>query len=735
MQRIHPNGLILRSMTFNMREVGLSYIPTNQNAFWKLFNGRSLHQTVKSSVADPQTVNGNKYITSKYVLTPSTPNRQRDAERRSRIERTKSMRQEDDIRRRKMGKAKASLRTSAKNILSNIDKPIYIWDGITLNEMGIQLKLLPKQFMKLIEEKDLIYDQIDYSLYEDEAIEVCTTFNLPYKIFELPSEGRAPHPLSENNIKKYERRPPVVTILGHVDHGKTTLLDALRKSRIADGEAGGITQRIGAFHVKVKDKGDITFIDTPGHAAFSDMRERGAKVTDIVVLVVAADDGVMPQTIESIRFANDSRVPIIVAITKCDRPEADSSKVKEMLMNYGLYSEDLGGETPMVEISAKTGEGLTDLMETVSLLSETLPLPCVKDKAAAGFVIESSQSIKQGITATILTTRGIFSTKDNILSEKAVCRIKSMVDENGKAHKSIGPGYAATITGWKALPSVGDLVLGVSSAKVADKIIIARKNLEVIKSSIAANESQLIEEDQRLRALLLGNKTNLEDLNENENENNENSRPNCNIVLKADALGSLQAFEQCINAVNQKKIDIQIVSSGVGPIHERDVDVAKDSNAILVAFGVNTNGKPVQKLIDRNGIKVFSHQVIYYLLDNIKEHMLSLLPPEQVREEVGSGKVLKTFNVTTEGVKEFVIGCSVGSGLIQKKNGFLSSYRNNELILDNISISSLRHFKNNVEEVKVGNECGIGIGSKELDVQEGDIIKCTVEKFVEATLD
>lgn len=500
----------------------------------------------------------------------------------------------------------------------------------------------------------------------------------------------------EAEADQYEQRtrPPVVTIMGHVDHGKTSLLDHIRRTRVADGEAGGITQHIGAYHVKT-DRGMISFLDTPGHAAFSSMRARGAKVTDIVVLVVAADDGVMPQTVEAIQHARASEVPLVVAVNKIDKPDANADRVMQELTQHEVVPEDWGGDTMVVQVSAKSGQGIDDLLEALLLQAEVLELSAPIEGPARGTIVESELDKGRGPVATVLVQSGTLHRGDVIVSGSEFGRVRAMFDEKGRSVKEAGPSIPVQVLGLSSTPNAGDDVVVVADEKRAREVAELRQERE--------RQSKL--EDQRA--------TSLDQLF---SQMKEGEVQTVNIVIKADVQGSMEALRDSLAKLATDEVKVVIVASGVGGITESDANLALTSNAILLGFNVRADAA-ARRVVEEKGLDLRYYSVIYELIDDVKKALSGLLSPEVLEEIIGLAQVRDVFRSSKFGA---VAGCMVVEGVI-KRNNPIRVLRDNVVVYEG-SLESLRRFKDDVQEVKAGTECGIGVKNYN-DVQAGDQIE------------
>ena len=492
-----------------------------------------------------------------------------------------------------------------------------------------------------------------------------------------------------------EPRPPAITIMGHVDHGKTSLLDYIRASRVASGEAGGITQHIGAYQVKT-DQGLLTFLDTPGHAAFTSMRARGANCTDIVILVVAADDGVKPQTIEAIEHSKAAGVPIIVAVNKIDKEGANVENVKTELTKYEVIPEEWGGENIFVEVSAKEGTGISNLLDSISLLSEVLELKAVAKGSATGIVLESALDKGKGATATVLVQKGCMNTGDNILCGKEFGRIRAMIDQDGKRVNKATPSTPVVVLGLSGAPEVGDEVLSAVNDKKIREIAEFRKTK--IRDTKFESQYQAPTLDNIFNNLKKG------------------EIPTFNILLKTDVQGSSQAICESLLKLNNDEVMVKIISSSAGAINESDIALAEASNAMILGFNVRADSQ-ARKIVAEKKIDLRYYSIIYNLIDDVKAGMSGLLAPETKEEIVGLAEVKDVFKSSAMGA---VAGCQVIEGSVKKGNP-IRVLRDNVVIYEG-ELESLRRHKDDVKEVKLGTECGIAVKNYN-DVKPGDNIE------------
>jgi len=489
-------------------------------------------------------------------------------------------------------------------------------------------------------------------------------------------------------------RPPVITIMGHVDHGKTTLLDYIRTTKVAASEAGGITQHIGAYHVQTE-KGTITFLDTPGHAAFTAMRARGAKLTDIVILVVAADDGVMPQTVEAIQHSKAANVPIVVAVNKMDKQGVDPDRIKNELSNHGLIPEEWGGDTMFVPISAKTGMGVDTLLDSVLVQAEILELKAVANCPARGVVIESRLDRGRGAVMSVLIQQGTLHKGDIILAGFEFGRIRALFDENGQPIDEAGPSIPVEILGLSGVPQAGDDFIVVPDERRAREVAIFRQAKH--------RETKLARQAPKLEDLL-------------QRIESEKNATTLNLVIKADVLGSVEALKQALSELSNVEVKINIISSGIGGINESDVNLAIASKAIIIAFNVRANAE-ARKLMEVNGTDVHYYNIIYDVINQVKKAMSGALAPEIQERIVGMAQVREVFRSSKTGA---IAGCMVTEGIV-KRNFPIRVLRDNVVIFEG-ALESLRRFKDDVGEVRNGMECGIAVKNYN-DIKSGDQIE------------
>lgn len=502
--------------------------------------------------------------------------------------------------------------------------------------------------------------------------------------------------LNEEKGTNFVPRSPVVTVMGHVDHGKTSLLDALRTTRVAEGESGGITQHIGASRIKVSNDKFITFIDTPGHEAFTEMRIRGANITDIVVLVVAADDGIKNQTIEAINHTKAAKVPMIVAINKIDKESADPDRVKQELLQYDVVAEDFGGDTMFVNVSAKNRIGLDKLMEAITLQAEILDLKAPIDCKASGAVIESKMDVQKGVVATVLIQKGILKIGDIVLVGTSYGRVRKMTDDKKNSQEQATPSMAVEILGLNTTPNAGDIFNVVSTEKEARDIISYReRKLRETKGLMTANK-------------------NAESMLQQVKGSNRKILP---IVLKCDVSGSTEAIYNSLIKLNNDEVGVDVIHSAIGSISESDVNLAVASNAIIIAFNVRATST-IKELAKNKGIEIKYYSIIYNIIDEVKSILSGLLKPTTKENIIGEAEIRNVFKISGAGK---VAGCYVTSGEI-RRNLNVKLVRDGIVIFDG-KIKTLKRFKDDVKEVKNNYECGIAIENYD-DIREKDIIEC-----------
>ena len=590
-------------------------------------------------------------------------------------------------------------------------QPIQIGDTITVAEISQQMGRKATELIGFLMRNGVMAN-INQPIDHDTATMVCEHFG-----FEVNSKLVAEEDLLQGSsleeAKKTiesdegaEPRPPVVTVMGHVDHGKTSLLDQIRKTNVAAGEAGGITQRIAGYQVETS-RGLVTFLDTPGHAAFTQMRARGANITDIVILVVAADDGVMPQTREAIDHAKAAQVPIIVAVNKVDKPEANPDRVMQQLADMGLLLEDWGGDVLSQKVSAKTGDGIEALLEQVALQAEIMELKANPEAPSVATVVEGHMHPGRGPVATVLVREGTLGQSDIVVVGESIGRVRAMLADGGKKVKAAGPAVPVEILGLDTVPNPGD------ELRVA-------KNLDAARELVAMRRDR-----RRSQELVNDNKLSLQDFLSRMNPTDQKE---LRLIIKADVQGSSEAVKGSLLNLSTPKVKVSVISSGVGGITESDVDFAYASEAIIIGFAVRPDTKAV-KAARAKGVDIRTYSVIYEAVDEVKLAMQGLLSPVEKEKYLGRAEVRQTFNVPKVGT---VAGCAVVDGIITR-NANIRLIRDNKEIY-NGKLGSLKHFKDNVREVKEGFECGMGI-ERFNDIKIGDIIEAYEIVMTEAKLD
>jgi len=642
-----------------------------------------------------------------------------DTDRKSREDRdTKYGRKQLHVTAGKGGRRKAKSRPSRRITIEStgehgFERPtasvvheVEIPENIVVSELARKMSVKAAEIIKVLMQMGVMAT-INQTLDQDTATLV------------VEEMGHIAKPIQENLLEEElkqqveeisgERlpRPPVVTIMGHVDHGKTSLLDYIRRTRVADAEAGGITQHIGAYHVETPKGGMVSFLDTPGHAAFTAMRARGAGVTDIVILVVAADDGVKPQTKEAVEHARAAGVPLIIAVNKIDKPDADPERVKNEMSALEVIPEDWGGDTMFVPVSAKTGEGIDNLLDAVLLQAEVLELTAVRDCPATGIVVESSLDKGRGAVATVLVQNGVLHRGDLLLTGTEYGRVRAMFDESGKQIDEAGPSIPALVLGLSAVPNAGEDVIVVADERKAREL------------------AQLRQEKSRDQRLAKQQQARLEDVFSTVTDG---KTPTLHIVLKADVQGSAEALGDALTRLTSEEEDVKVkvVSSGVGGINESDVNLAIASNAIIIGFNVRADAS-ARRMIEENNIDLKYYSVIYNAIDDVKAAASGMLAPEMREQIIGLAEVKEVFRSRKLGD---IAGCIVVDGVVRRSSP-IRVLRDNVVIFEG-ELESLRRFKDDVNEVKAGTECGIGV--KNYSVKEGDQIEVFDRFEVQRTL-
>ena len=570
---------------------------------------------------------------------------------------------------------------------------IEIPETITVKDFAAEMKKTTAEVIKKLLGYGImatINQEIDF----DTAFLIAGEFGITAKKKEVVTEEDILFDESEDKAEELQTRPPVIVVMGHVDHGKTSLLDTIRKTNVIEGEAGGITQAIGAYQVKVNDR-LITFLDTPGHEAFTAMRARGAQITDIAILVVAANDGVKPQTVEAINHAKSAGIPIIVAINKIDLPDANVEKVKQELMAYDLVPEEWGGDTIFVPISAKKHENIDQLLEMVLLEADVLELKANPHKQAKGAVIEARLDKSKGAIATMLVQRGTLDVGDTIVVGSSIGRIRAMRDDKGKSVKAAGPSTPVEIMGLTEVPEAGDTFYEVKNEKVAKHLIERRKR------------------QAREKAINQVNKVTLDNLF---SQMEEGKLKVLNLIVKADVQGSVEAVKQSLEKLANEEVKVKVIHAAAGAVNQSDVTLAKVSNAIIIAFNVRPDNL-AKEMAEKDEVEIKQYSVIYQAIDDVESAMKGMLEPKYEEKVIGNVEVRQTFRISNVGT---IAGGFVTSGKVERNAG-VRVIRDNVVIHDG-KLATLKRFKDDVKEVSKGFECGMQIENYN-DIKEGDIIE------------
>ena len=560
-------------------------------------------------------------------------------------------------------------------------------EKLGISAVEITKRLFREGVMKTVNES------IDYDNAAFIALEL--GIDLEYKPAKTAEDVLLETYDADDNAENTVARAPIVTVMGHVDHGKTSLLDKIRETNVTAGEAGGITQSIGAYTVSFGGGKKITFIDTPGHAAFTAMRARGAQVTDIVVLVVAADDGIMPQTVEAINHAKAADVPIIVAMNKMDKPHVNPDKVKQGLIEQGLVPEEWGGETIVVPVSAKTGEGIDSLLETIHLVAEMLELKADPSRMAKGVIIEAKLDKGKGPMASVLIQNGTLHTGDNVISGMTMGRIRAMIDDKGRTVKEAGPSTAVSILGLEDVPNAGDQIFAVEQS-LMKQVQEERKTRQ--RESMIKEQTKVTLDDVFAQVA-------------------EGKMKELNVIVKGDVQGSVEAVRQSLEKLTNEEVKVKVIHAAAGAITESDVMLADSSNAIIIGFNVRPDSK-AKTLAERSKVDVRTYRIIYELLDDMQAALKGMLSPKYQEVYMGKCEVRQTFNITGVGT---VAGCYVTEGKLIR-GGKLRIYRDDVMIVEG-NVKQLKRFKDDVKEVAAGFECGCAIEGFN-DIKVGDFIEC-----------
>ncbi len=593
----------------------------------------------------------------------------------------------------KKGQEKADAKTDEEEVREELE----IEDTITVKELAERLHKTSSEVIKQLIFMGVmagINQEIDFATAE----KLCEKFNIKAvkKVVDVDAEAVESED-EDDESENYAKRPPVVTVMGHVDHGKTSLLDAIRKSKVTSTEAGGITQHIGAYTVTINGE-KITFLDTPGHEAFTSMRARGAQITDVVILVVAADDGIMPQTIEAINHCKAAGVPMVVAINKMDREGANPDRIKQQLTEHGLLAEDWGGDTVTVPVSAHTKMGIDDLLEMVLLTAEMLELKANPKRKAKGTVVEAKLDKGRGAVATLLVQNGTLHVGDSILVGTTYGRIRAMFDDKGKKIKNAGPSIPVEILGLSEVPAAGDRFNVIKDEKTARDMAEKRK------------------EKERAEHFQTKHKVSLEDLY---NQIKEGKVKELSIIIKADVQGSIEALKNSLQKLSTDEVKVRVIHEAVGAITETDVTLASASNAIIIGFNVRPDNNAAAAA-DRDGVDLKTYRVIYNAIDDVRAAMVGMLEPEYKEVVQGKAEVRQTYKISNVGT---IAGCYVLDGKLTR-NSQVRVIRDGIVIFET-ELASLKRFKDDVKEVAHGYECGLSL-EKFNDLKEGDIIESFV---------
>jgi translation initiation factor IF-2 len=585
--------------------------------------------------------------------------------------------------------------------VAKIERPeaIELIHDLTVRELANELCVSETEIVKSLFLQGIAVN-VTQTLDIPTATQVAEELGVAVLVSEAESEAtKSTEMIDATDLEKLQRRPPVVTIMGHVDHGKTTLLDAIRKTKVAQGEAGGITQHTGAYHVDVEHNGvtqQVVFLDTPGHEAFTAMRARGARVTDIAVLVVAADDGVQPQTVEAIGHARAAGVPLVVAINKVDKEEAQPDRIKQELMEYQLVAEEWGGDTIMVPLSAKTGENLDTLLEMLVLVADVEELSANPDRPAKGTVIEAHLDKARGPVATLLIQNGTLRVGECLVAGSVFGKVRAMVDDRRNRITDAYPSYAVEVLGMSDVPAAGDEF----------DVFLSEKEARSVADARSVNQRQ-----SRLQQAMASRRVTLSSLSA---QASEGDLKELNLILKADVQGSLEAILGALEQLPQDEVQVRVLLSAPGEITETDIDLAAASNAVIVGFST-TLATGARQAADREGVDIREYNVIYKLLDDIQGAMEGLLEPELVEEDLGQAEVRAVF----PSGRGSVAGCYVLNGQLVR-NCNIRVLRKDKVVFSGI-LDSLRRMREDVKEVNTGFECGVGLPNFNA-WEEGDII-------------
>ena len=668
---------LLKEIDPNVKDINASVTTDQYRELTKLIKRKKQSTTTqsfvskKTEIVQDNIVKKTADIPAKTIKTKETKIKEIDTEAHNRENVFVKEIITDEIKPEEPVKESISLNTNKKLILKTVMTPKEL-----SHQMGIKEKELIKALFKMniMVTSNQSIDQDTAQLVAEELGFTC--------VVEKEENKKIDFAANLHDELKFEKRPPVVTIMGHVDHGKTSLLDYIRTTKVQAKEAGGITQHIGAYQAKTK-HGLITFLDTPGHEAFTSMRARGAKVTDIVIIIIAADDGVMPQTEEAIKHAKAAEVPVLVAINKCDKPNVDLEKVKTQLAQHDLTPEEWGGETMIFPISAKTGQGIDDLLEGISINAELLDLKAPINGPIQASVIESRLDKGRGPVVSLLVQTGTLSIGEIVLADIASGRVRSMLTDDNKSIKTALPGMPIEVTGFSSAPAAGETAIVVENEKVARQITDERIN---------SRKQHKISQHQK----------SLHDVFSNIKKDSEKTV--LKVIVKGDVHGSIEAIEHALSQVGNDEASVQVISSGVGSITENDVNLSLSSKAILVGFNVRPDAVARKLIEQQKEINIFYFNIIYNLVDQVTNALKGLVGPQMVERIIGYAEVKAVFTSSTHGL---IAGSMVVDGVL-KKDAPIRVLRNDIVIYEG-SLESLRHFQKNIKDAKLGTECGIGV--------------------------
>jgi len=609
-------------------------------------------------------------------------------------------------RRKGMRKAIKKIGRAELTVPKAIKRRIKVGESITVGELAKRMGIKSGEIIKQLLQMGVMAN-INYPIDYDSAVIVASEFGFEVERASMQEEDLMA--IEPREAGEATPRPPVVTIMGHVDHGKTSLLDAIRQSRITAAEAGGITQHIGAYHVQLPEgRGELVFLDTPGHEAFTAMRARGAQVTDLVVLVVAADDGVMEQTREAINHAKAAGVPLVVAVNKIDKPNANPERVKRELANEGVVSEEWGGDVLFAEVSAKKGDGIPDLLEKILLQAEVLDLKAPRKVPAQGRIIESRLDKGRGPVGTVLVLKGILKAGDYFVCGPQFGKVRALLNDQGLKVEEIYPGMPAEVQGFSGVPEAGDEFLVLEDERKAKQIAMMRQQKQREATLARISRVSLEKFYQRIQ---------------------EGATKELKMVLKADVAGSIEALAKALSELGSKEIKVSLIHQGLGEITESDIMLASASDAIVVGFNVRANPKAMT-LSEQEQVDVRYYDIIYKLLEDIHAALEGLLEPVVEEKVQGRAEVRQVFSITKVGT---IAGCMIQDGKVER-NSLARVLRQGKTVIEGAKVTSLKRFKEDVKEVLSGYECGIGL-DRFNDFKEGDIIETYVQEKVKAVLE